>query len=68
MELTAEYYPEALWQRCTVHTYRTVFSAVARTKTSCVLNILKAKAIHGTETLVVARKKLTQVGDEQRSM
>jgi transposase-like protein len=28
----AEYYPEADWQRCTVHFYRNVFSHVPNTK------------------------------------
>jgi transposase-like protein len=33
IESVAEYYPEADWQRCTVHFYRNVFSHVPRNKT-----------------------------------
>ena len=32
VESVAEYYPEADWQRCTVHFYRNVFSHVPRNK------------------------------------
>ena len=28
VESAAEFYPEAQWQRCTVHFYRNVFSVV----------------------------------------
>ena len=42
VESIAEYYPEALWQRCTVHFYRNVFTNVPSTKVKEVAAMLKA--------------------------
>ncbi|WP_414828945.1 IS256 family transposase [Alteromonas sp. H39] len=66
MESAGEYYPDALWQRCTVHFYRNVFSVVPRTKTRHVADMLKA--IHAQEDLEAAREKAKLVIDKLRSM
>jgi len=42
VESVAEYYPEANWQRCTVHFYRNVFSHVPNSKVKQVAMMLKA--------------------------
>ena len=47
VESLGEYYPEAQWQRCTVHFYRNVFSNVPTTKVKEVAAMLKA--IHAQE-------------------
>ena len=41
LESLAEYYPEAEWQRCTVHFYRNVFTNVPSTKVKEVAATLK---------------------------
>lgn len=66
MESAGEYYPDALWQRCTVHFYRNVFSVVPRTKTRDVADMLKA--IHAQEDLAAAQEKANLVIDKLRSM
>lgn len=66
MESAGEYYPDALWQRCTVHFYRNVFSVVPRTKTRHVADMLKA--IHAQEDLEAAQEKAKLVIDKLRSM
>jgi len=55
VESIGEYYPEARWQRCTVHFYRNVFSVVPRNKMRDVANMLKA--IHAQEDLEAAVEK-----------
>jgi len=47
LEVLGEFYPEALWQRCVVHFYRNVLTAVPRGKMRIVSDMLKA--IHGQE-------------------
>jgi putative transposase len=59
MESAAEYYPDADWQRCTVHFYRNVFSHVPNTKVKQVANMLKA--IHAQESLASAQEKAKSV-------
>ena len=66
MASAGEYYPDALWQRCTVHFYRNVFSVVPRTKTRHVADMLKA--IHAQEDLEAAQEKAKLVIDKLRSM
>jgi len=58
-ESAAEFYPEALWQRCTVHFYRNVFSHVPRPKMREVAAMLKA--IHAAEDVAAARDKVQAV-------
>jgi transposase-like protein len=54
-ESAAEFYPDARWQRCTVHFYRNVFSHVPRPKMREVAAMLKA--IHAAEDVEAAREK-----------
>ena len=55
VEVLGEFYPEALWQRCVVHFYRNVFTAVPRGKLRIVSDMLKA--IHGQEDREAALAK-----------
>ncbi len=59
VESLADFYPDALWQRCTVHFYRNVFSLVPSTKVREVAAMLKA--IHAQEARVEAIAKIEQV-------
>ena len=54
VESAAQYYPEADWQRCTVHFYRNLFSHVPNTKMKPVANML---TIHAQESKGRLRKK-----------
>jgi transposase-like protein len=58
-ESAAEFYPDAAWQRCTVHFYRNVFSHVPRPKMREVAAMLKA--IHAAEDVAAAREKAEAV-------
>src|SRR5262249_20345647 len=42
VESLAEFYPDALWQRCAVHFYRNVFTAAPKGKVAEVAAMLKA--------------------------
>ncbi|WP_434220958.1 IS256 family transposase, partial [Paralimibaculum aggregatum] len=64
VESVAEYLPEARWQRCVVHFYRTVFSHVPSTKVREVSHMLKA--IHAQENQAAAAEKAGAVVDELR--
>jgi len=55
VEVLGEFYPEALWQRCVVHFYRNVLTAVPRGKLRIVSDMLKA--IHGQEDREAALAK-----------
>lgn len=55
LEALGECFPEAKWQRCVVHFYRNVFTAVPRGRMKEVAAMLKA--IHGQEDRVAAREK-----------
>jgi putative transposase len=59
VESTAEYLPEARWQRCMVHFYRNVFSHVPSTKVREVSHMLKA--IHAQESRQAAQEKADAV-------
>ena len=48
-------FPEAKYQRCTVHFYRNVFSVTPRSKVKLVAKMLKA--IHAHESKQAAREK-----------
>jgi len=52
-------YPEAMWQRCVVHFYRNVFTAVPNRKMRKVARMLKA--IHAQEDRAEAVKKVEAV-------
>jgi putative transposase len=53
VESVSEFYPDARWQRCVVHFYRTIFSRVPATKVREVAAMLKA--IHAQEDRDAAR-------------
>jgi len=58
-ESAGEFYPDARWQRCTVHWYRNVFSHVPAAKMREVADMLKA--IHASEDRAAADKKVEDV-------
>jgi len=66
VEALGETFPEAYWQRCTVHWYRNVFSMVPREKVKAVAAMLKA--IHAQEDQESAQKKAQDVVDKLRAM
>lgn len=59
LEAVGEVLPDAKYQRCTVHFYRNVFSAVPRSRMKLVAKMLKA--IHAQESKAAARVKAKQV-------
>jgi len=59
VESAAEFYPEAQWQRCTVHFYRNVFSVVSSKHMRAVADMLKA--IHAAEDRQAAQDKAEAV-------
>ena len=66
LEAVGEVYPDAKYQRCTVHFYRNVFSAVPRSKMKTVARMLKA--IHAQESKAACRKKAKEVAETLRAM
>ena len=62
----AEFYPEAKWQRCVVHFYRNVWTAVPTGKVKDVAAMLKA--IHAQEDAQAAKEKARQVVAKLREM
>lgn len=65
-ESVNEVFPEAKYQRCTVHFYRNVFSAIPRNRMREVTRMLKA--IHAQESKEAARKKAKDVVEQLRAM
>ena len=59
LEAVGEVYPDAKYQRCTVHFYRNVFSVVPKSKAKLVAKMLKA--IHAQESKSAARTKARDV-------
>jgi transposase-like protein len=66
VENLADLYPEAKWQRCVVHFYRNVWTAVPTGKVKEVAAMLKA--IHAQEDRLAAKEKATQVIEKLRAM
>jgi transposase-like protein len=66
VEALGEFYPEAAWQRCTVHFYRNVLKDVPRGKSKDVAAMLKA--VHAQEDVVAAHEKAAVVSEKLRSM
>jgi putative transposase len=66
VENLADFYPEAKWQRCVVHFYRNVWTAVPTGKVKEVAAMLKA--IHAQEDRQAAKEKATQVVEKLRAM
>ena len=66
LEAVGEVFPEAKYQRCTVHFYRNLFSVVPRSKVKLVAKMLKA--IHAQESKAAAREKAKLVIAALREM
>ena len=66
VEALAEFYPGACWQRCAVHFYRNVFTAVPSGKVREVAAMLKA--IHAQEDEAAAREKARAVVEKLEGM
>jgi transposase-like protein len=66
VENLADFYPNALWQRCVVHFYRNVWTAVPTGKVKEVAAMLKA--IHAQEDAKAAKEKALQVVEKLRAM
>ena len=66
VEAASELYPDAGWQRCTVHWYRNAFSHVPNAKVREVALMLKA--IHASESRAAALKKAADVELRLREM
>jgi putative transposase len=66
VENLAEFHPEARWQRCVVHFYRNVWTAVPIGRVKEVAAMLKA--IHAQEDAKAAKKKARQVVEKLRTM
>ncbi len=61
-----EVFPDAKYQRCTVHFYRNVFSVVPRSKAKLVAKMLKA--VHAQESKKAAHEKAKAVVAELKAM
>ena len=66
VEALGEFYPEAQWQRCTVHFYRNIWPAVPSGKVKKVAAMLKA--IHVQEDLEAAKSKAAEVVTKLKSI
>jgi putative transposase len=66
VESLADFYPEAKWQRCVVHFYRNVFTAVPKGKVKDVAAMLKA--IHAQEDREAAKEKIAAVIKKLKAM
>ena len=65
-EAVGQVFPEAKYQRCTVHFYRNVMSVTPRTRIQEVTRMLKA--IHSQESKEAARKKARDVVERLKEM
>lgn len=66
LETIPEVFPDARYQRCTVHFYRNIFSVTPRNKMKSVAMMLKA--IHAQESKEAAREKAAQVAARLKEM
>lgn len=66
LETIPEVFPEARYQRCTVHFYRNIFSVTPRNKMKAVALMLKA--IHSQESKEAAREKAIRVAEKLKAM
>lgn len=66
VEALGEFFPEAQWQRCVVHWYRNVFTAVPKGKVKAVAAMLKA--IHAQEDREAALRKAADVVEKLQTM
>ena len=66
LETIPEVFPDACYQRCTVHFYRNIFSVTPKNKVKTVAMMLKA--IHAQESKAAAREKALQVAEKLKEM
>ena len=66
LEAVGEVFPDAKYQRCTLHFYRNIFSVVSKSKVKIVAKMLKA--IHAQESKKASREKAKAVVSELRAM
>jgi len=66
VEAIGDVLPDAKWQRCAVHFYRNMFSALPFNKTKEVMAMLKA--IHASEDLESARQKAKSIVEKLELM
>ena len=66
LEALGDFFPEAHWQRCAVHFYRNVLSAVPDSKSRKVAAMLKA--IHAQEDREAARVKVRMVTEKLKEL
>ena len=66
VESLADFYPQAKWQRCVVHFYRNVFTAVPKGRVKEDAAMLKA--IHAQEDRAAAEEKIVAVTKKLRTM
>lgn len=66
VQAVGEFYPEAGWQRCVVHFYRNVFTAVPKGKVKEVAAMMKA--IHAQEDRAAALEKVKAVQAKLEAM
>ena len=66
VENLGDFYPDAKWQRCVVHFYRNVWTAVPSGKVKEVAAMLKA--IHAQEDAAAAKEKARHVVEKLRAM
>ena len=65
-ESIGEVFPDAKYQRCTVHFYRNVLSATPK---KCITEVSRMlKAIHSQENKDAARRKVKEVAEKLREM
>ena len=66
LETIPEVFPDARYQRCTVHFYRNIFSVTPRSRMKAIAMMLKA--IHAQKSKDAAREKATQVVEKLKEM
>lgn len=66
LETIPEVFPDARYQRCTVHFYRNIFSVTPRNRMKAVSMMLKA--IHSQESKEAAREKAVQIAEKLKEM
>ena len=66
LETIPEVFPDARYQRCTVHFYRSIFSVTLRNKVKTVARMLRA--IHAQESREATREKVRQVAVRLQEM
>ncbi len=66
LETIPEMFPDARYQRCTVHFYRNISSVTPRNRMKAVAMMLKA--IHAQESWEAAREKAAQVAEKLKEM